>query len=157
MRAPARPGQGQVPSRQAALADLCRRLVMETYAPAAVLINRKHECLYSLGPTDRYLRVAPGHPTHDLLAMARQDMRTKLRSAIQQASQENARVVVAGGQMNRNGHAVSFSIDVQPVLSEGEELLLICFVDEPKHRAAGQAARLLPRDVAARRRARAGT
>ena len=34
---------------------------METYAPAAVLINRKHECLYSLGPTDRYLRVAPGH------------------------------------------------------------------------------------------------
>ena len=69
---------------------------METYAPAAVLINRKHECLYSLGPTDRYLRVAPGHPTHDLLAMAHQDMRTKLRSAIQQASQENARIVVAG-------------------------------------------------------------
>ena len=64
---------------------------METYAPAAVLINRKHECLYSLGPTDRYLRVAPGHPTHDLLAMAREGMRTKLRSAIQQASQENAR------------------------------------------------------------------
>ncbi len=30
-----RPGQSEVPSRQAALADLCRRLVMETYAPAA--------------------------------------------------------------------------------------------------------------------------
>ena len=73
VRVPARPGQGQAPSRQAALADLCRRLVMETYAPAAVLINRKHECLYSLGPTDRYLRVAPGHPTHDLLAMARSE------------------------------------------------------------------------------------
>ena len=79
---------------------------METYAPAAVLINRKHECLYSLGPTDRYLRVAPGHPTHDLLAMARQGMRTKLRSAIQQASQENARVVVAGGRTNHDGNAV---------------------------------------------------
>ena len=48
------------PSRQATLAELCRRLVLETYAPAAVLINRKHECLYFLGPTDRYLRVAPG-------------------------------------------------------------------------------------------------
>ena len=129
----ARPGQGQAPSRQAALAELCRRLVIETYAPAAVLINRKHECLYSLGPTDRYLRVAPGHPTHDLLAMARQDMRTKLRSAIQQASQENVRVIVAGGRMNHDGYAVSFNIDVQPVQSEDEELLLICFVDEPKH------------------------
>ena len=73
VRVPARRDQGRAASRQAALAELCRRLVMETYAPAAVLINRKHECLYSLGPTDRYLRVAPGHPTHDLLAMARQD------------------------------------------------------------------------------------
>ena len=132
VRVPARPGQGQLPSHQAALADLCRRLVMETYAPAAVLINRKHECLYSLGPTDRYLRVAPGHPTHDLLAMVRQDMRTKLRSAIQMASQGNARIVVPGGRTNHDGNPGSFSIAVQPVLSEGEELLLICFIDDPK-------------------------
>ena len=59
-------------------------------------------------------------------------MRTKLRSAIQQANQENARVVVAGGRMNHDGVEVSFSIDVQPVSSDGEDLLLICFVDEPK-------------------------
>ena len=131
-RGHARPGQGPGPSRQAALADLCRRLVMETYAPAAVLINRKHECLYSVGPTDRYLRVAPGQPTHDLLAMARPDMRTKLRSAIQQASQDNARIVVFGGQMNHNGVDVPFSIDVQPVSSNGDQLLLICFLDETK-------------------------
>ena len=79
VRASVRPGPGQPPSRQAALAELCRRLVMENYAPAAVLINRKHECLYSIGPTDRYLRVAPGHPTHDLLSMAHQDIRNKLQ------------------------------------------------------------------------------
>ncbi len=131
LRIPTRPGPGQTPTRQAALADLCRRLVTDAYAPAAVLINRKHECLFSLGPTDRYLHVAPGHPTHDLLAMAHQDLRTKLRSAIQKASQENARVVVAGGRVTHNGSAISFGIDVQPVLSQGEELLLICFVDEP--------------------------
>src|SRR3984893_8335413 len=128
IRALARPSLVQIPSRQTALADLCQRLVMEAYAPAAVLINRKYECLYSLGPTERYLRVPSGHPTHDLLAMARQDMRTKLRSAIQQASQGNARVVVAGAQMNYNGHAIRFSIDIQPIQSEGEELLLIFFV-----------------------------
>jgi two-component system CheB/CheR fusion protein len=134
-----RPGQGQAPSRHTALADLCRQLVLEGYAPAAVLINRKHECLYSLGPTDCYLRVAPGHSTHDLLAMARQGMRVRLRSAIQQAIQENARIVVAGGEMSRNGGALSFSIAVQPVLSEGEELLLVCFIEEPKQeRRRGQ-------------------
>ena len=101
VRVPARAGQDPAPSRQTALAELCRRLVIETYAPAAVLINRKHECLYSLGPTDRYLRVPPGHPTHDLLAMARPDIRTKLRSAIQQATQENLRIVVAGGRASQ--------------------------------------------------------
>jgi len=105
--------------------------VMEAYAPAAVLINRKHECLYSLGPTDRYLRVAPGHPTHDLLALARQGLRAKLAAAIQQASQQNARVVIAGGRTNLDGDAASFNIDVRPVTADGDELLLICFVDEP--------------------------
>ena len=133
VRVAARQGQEQAPSRQAALADLCRRSVLETYAPAAILINRKHECLYSLGPTDRYLRVAAGHPTHDLLALAHQDMRTKLRSAIQRASQDNARIVVPGGQTHHDGQAISFSIDVRPIVSDGEELLLIGFVEAPKH------------------------
>jgi two-component system CheB/CheR fusion protein len=141
VRVPARPGQGPAPSRQAVLAELCRRLVMEAYAPAAVLINRKHECLYSLGPIDRYLRMAPGHPTHDLLAMAREGMRTKLRAAIQRAGHENARIVVAGGRAEGDGHPASFSIAVQPVSNDGEELLLICFIDEPKpERGAGRPA-----------------
>ena len=112
----AAPGQGQVPSRQAALADLCRRMVMETYAPAAILINRKHECLYFLGPTDRYLRVAPGHPTHDLLAMVRQDMRAKLRSAMQRASQANAsRRRYRRTDERQWPRGASFRIDVRPV------------------------------------------
>ena len=132
VRVATRSEQGPAPSRQGALAELCRRLVIEAYAPAAVLINRKHECLYSLGPTDRYLRVAPGLPTLDLLAMAREGVRTKLRSAIQRASQENARIVVSGGRTRHDGNAGSFSIAVQPVPGEGEELLLVCFIDEPK-------------------------
>jgi two-component system CheB/CheR fusion protein len=127
----ARREQGHAPSRQAVLADTCRRLVIDTYAPAAVLINDKHECLYSLGPVDRYLRVPAGHSTLDLLAMARQDVRTVLRSAIQQVSQADGRIAVGGGRVIDEGDGVSFAIDVRPVLIEGEKLLLICFVDKP--------------------------
>ena len=132
VKAPARTGPDAMRSRQAALAELCRRLVIEAYAPAAVLINRKHECLYFLGPTDRYLKVAPGHPDNDLLAMARDGVRTKLRSAIQSAYQDNKTVTVGGGRLVRDGATHAFGITVQPVSSEGEKLLLICFVDEPK-------------------------
>ncbi len=131
-RVPSRFGQGQAISRQAALADLCRQLLMETYTPAAVLINSKHECLYFSGPTYRYLRVASGAPTNDLLAMAREGLRIKLRSAIQQANQKKASIVVAGGKVEHDSNPRSFSIAAQPVLSGGEELLLICFIDEPK-------------------------
>ena len=133
LRAPLRSALDPEPSREAALADLCKQMVMETYAPAAVLVNRKYECLYYLGPTDRYLKVASGRPMHDLLAMAREGMRTKLRSAIQRAIQENARIVVPGGRIggNGNGDAQPFNIAVQPTSSDGEELLLICFIDQP--------------------------
>ena len=126
---PAQTGPGQPPSHQAALAELCQRLVLESHAPAAVLINHKHDCLYSLGPTERYLRVAPGHPTHDVLAMAPQALRTKLRTAIQHAIKAKERCVTAGGEISHDGKPVPFSIDVMPVVHKGEDLLLICFVE----------------------------
>ncbi len=102
---PARPGQSSAASHQVALAELCRRLVLDSFAPAAVLINRKRECLFTLGPIDRYLRVAPGSPTFDVLALVRPDIRIKLRSAIQQASEENMRIVVAGGRTSDDDSA----------------------------------------------------
>jgi two-component system CheB/CheR fusion protein len=130
MRVPTGPGQGRAPPRQSALAELCRRLVIERYAPAAVLVNHQHECLYSLGATDRYLSVAPGQPTHDLFAMARPGVRNKLRSAIQQATQENVRIIATGGRVTHDGRPLAFRIDVQPVMTEGEALFLVCFIDE---------------------------
>jgi len=131
-RLPVRLEQGQTYPPQSAIADLCQRLVIETYAPATVVINHKHEFLYSLGPTEQYLHVAPGYPTHDFLAMTREDVRVKLRSAIQQAIQQNARIVVPGGRTGEAASSGSFSIAVQPLQSEGEELLLICFIDDPR-------------------------
>jgi len=131
LRLPVRVGQDRAPSHQTILAELCRRLVMETYAPAAVLINSKHECLYYLGPTDRYLHVPGGHPTRDLLAMTRYDIRIRLRSAIRRATQENLRIVISGGRVDQATHA--FNIAVHPVVNEGEALLLVCFIDEPAH------------------------
>ncbi len=131
----ARPGPGQVPSRDAVLAKLCRRLVLETYAPAAVLTTRTYEYLYSLGPIGRYLRVAPGSPTQNLLAMVRPGLRTGIRAAVHEATQTGARAVVPGGRGGPDGGVGRFSIAAHPVPGEGEALLLICFLDEPKREA----------------------
>ena len=55
------------PDRSVVLAALCRKLVLESYAPAVALINRKGECLYCLGPVDTYLSVKPGQPVRTCL------------------------------------------------------------------------------------------
>jgi len=120
----------QPPARQATLADLCRQAVLRTHAPAAVLVNRQRQCLYSLGPTDRYLRVAPGYPSHDLLAMATPALRTKLRLAIEQAGKDRPQVSAGRSRLNRDGATIWFDIDVRFLTHEGEELLLVCFIEE---------------------------
>ncbi|MEX1154352.1 chemotaxis protein CheB [Parvibaculum sp.] len=129
---PARTWQNHALSRPAILADLCRQLVVESYAPAVVLINNSYEWLYSLGPIDRYLRVPSGAPTYDLLAMASEDLRIKLRSAIRKASQEKKRISVPGGSTSHSDGMPPFSIEVQPVLNDGEDLMLVSFIDKPK-------------------------
>jgi len=130
-RAPAHPWQGQTLSRDAAFAELCRGLVLDAYAPATVLVNSKLECLYSLGPTEHYFRMAPGPASLDVLVMVRDGLAIKLRAAIQQAAQDNSRVVVAAGRMDSTGAMIPLKIEVRPIPNGGEKLLLICFSDEP--------------------------
>ncbi len=132
LRTVARLGSERLTPRNMDIAEFCKRLVLEAFAPAAILINLRLECLYSFGPTAQYLRVAPGYPTHDLLAMIRPALRTRVKAAIGNAIKNNTRVVVSGGRVTRAGHRVPFNIDVKPVVQDAEALLLICFVDQPE-------------------------
>ena len=127
VRVPAGAPRISPPSRQAALAALCQRHALDTHAPATVLSNRNHDCLYSLGPTERYLRLAPGHATLDVLAMVRDDLRPRLRSAILRAIQDKAPVHVGGGRTIHDGKSLAFNIEVHPVQDNNEQLLLIYF------------------------------
>jgi two-component system CheB/CheR fusion protein len=127
MRTPTSPQQVS-PMRHSALAELGRRLVMEAYAPASVLVDSSNAVLFSLGPTDHYLRLAPGHATQDLLAMARSGLRAKLRASMQ-AARASKKKVLASGCIAGDGARHPFSLAVHPVAEGGQELLLVCFLD----------------------------
>ena len=140
----ARPGTVSAPSRQIELAELCRRMVLEAYGPAAVLINRKLECLYYHGPVDRYLKVVSGRPVNDVIAMAREGVRAKLRSVVQRALHEDARVVIpVAGRKARPAprHSASSSCRRR----RAEDLSPVRFVEEPEPRVAGGS--IAPADV----------
>ncbi len=135
--APARPGEERrtrppapAPAglRPAALAELGRRLVMEAYAPASVLIDASNTVLFSLGPTDRFLRLPPGLATHELLAMARPGLRGTLRAALQAARDGRAGVLQGGLVVGEDGSR-PFDLAVHPVVEAGEPMLLVCFLD----------------------------
>ena len=138
------PGAAPTPSRQAELAEVCRKLVLETYGPAAVLINRKLECLHFQGPLDRYLKVPSGRPVHDLIAMAREGVRAELRAAVQRALRDATRVVAIGGRRSGEDGASPFSIVVDPAPGGREDLLLVCFTKIPAPEVA--AGRVAPTD-----------
>ena len=130
-----RSGDIQSLSRQGSLAELCRHMVMERFAPAAVLIDTAGQCLYSIGPTERFLRVAPGWPSRDLIDMTPPTLRTKLRAAIHRAGEKRKHTVVGGGSIVHLGAALRFAVDVTPLTHGGEEMMLVCFVEQAEKAA----------------------
>ena len=128
---------GPPPAAAAVLATLGQRLVLERYAPAAILVNSHNECVYALGPVDRYLQVATGNATQDVLTLARESVRARLRAALRKAGKAGG--VFTDAKASRDGASVPFSIEVRPVDGPGEALRLICFVERPERGQAGTA------------------
>ncbi len=139
-----RPGQASAsPAPAAGVAELARGLLLEDYAPAAALINRNYEILYFHGPTHRYLRQPGGAPTLDLIALAREGLRPRIRAAVQETRRQGRRVVLSAPGVKRDGSTVTVRVGARPVRGPrgGEELLLVTFEDESKQkRTAAKAA-----------------
>jgi two-component system CheB/CheR fusion protein len=112
--------------------ELARQLLLQSYAPAAVLLNRDHQIIYSHGPVFRYL--GGGEPPSSKRA-AGQNLDTlfpRLQDAVQQAARDRRPVIVRGLRMQHNGTSFSVRMTVKPVRSARgpEGLLLVTFADE---------------------------
>lgn len=135
---PSTPAQRAAPRptqfRPVNLPDLMQRLLVEKFAPASVLINRKYEILCYSGAADRYLAVSAGLPTLDLLEMAREGLRTKLRAAIHKALRENVVITLSHVQLKRSDQYYDVNVEIAPAQDSGADgMLLITFSDAGKH------------------------
>ena len=146
------PGRDSSETRHNSLAGICARAVLASHAPAAVLINRQRQVLFSIGPTNRYLQLASGYASHDLLALAPPALRRKLKLAIDKAIGGAVQPIhdAAGsavalpprveGSRTRlilAGTSIWFRITVERLAGENEDLLLVCFLEEtPPHTQA---------------------
>ena len=123
------------PNGAADLAGLTERLLLRS-APAAVLINRRCAILNYHGPTRQYLENPAGPPTHDLLSLALDGLRTKLRTAVLQAVRGEQTVVVGDARVKRGGTYYLVKFTVEPVREANSEgLLLVTFKERESTRS----------------------
>jgi len=121
-------------ARPEGLAELARRVLLEDYAAAAVLVNTKYEVLYFFGSTMRFLDLPTGEPTRDLMRLTREGLGAKLRAACHKALRDQVPVLVDNASVKRNGTIVAVESRVKPLRGpdSGERLLLVTFADAPQ-------------------------
>lgn len=118
------------------------RRLLAYHAPAAAFINEDAEILHSRGPVNRYLKLAPGRASLNLLKMALDGLQLDLRNAITRAKKENRavkkqRVPVKNG--NGNGHPAIpgatrlVDFEVTPITNNNmkELYFMVIFEDTP--------------------------
>ncbi|MGB8077870.1 MAG: CheR family methyltransferase, partial [Gallionella sp.] len=129
-------------SKEINYAELTRRALLQSYAPASVVTDLKGNILYVHGDTGKYLRPAPGQATLNVIEMAREGLQPELRAALLLAAAEPEGAGAESADRDEafksrevsvktNGHFQLVNLNVHPLHApdSGEKLLLVSFQD----------------------------
>ena len=126
------------PTKEARLAEITKRALLQSFAPAAVVTDPQGNILYIHGDTGKFLHPAPGTPSHNVLEMAREGLKSELRDALRIAVDEHQPTL--NRLLNiRDGIAVQpLSLSVRLLSDPGAEqpLLLVSFQDIARPKTA---------------------
>lgn len=142
--ASALPEVRRLPDLGVSLQSLADQLILQRYAPPAVLVNDQGDILYVSGRTGKYLEPAAGKANWNLFAMAREGLRYELAGAFQRALRQSAGVTLHNLQLATNGGQQSVEVTVQRLDDAGplHGLVMITFNDVAATLPATPAGRL---------------
>lgn len=111
--------------------ETIQQYLLKRFAPATLVINQRHQLLYTLGPVDRYLTFSGGPVNLDVLKMVNRDLGLAISTAASQAVREK-RVVEFRSIRIHDGDAAGDTVRLQAEAfdSKGEhgQVLLITFL-----------------------------
>ena len=107
----------------------CRNKLTELFAPAAILINAKDECLFSFGLIGNFVSFRSGLASFDLMNMVSEDLSSKLRVLIGQCKTHKTPQSSSAKRIDSDGMTIAFEIKVVTIEFDGETFWLICFID----------------------------
>lgn len=128
------PRQGMFPAAvpvvRFSLAAAAQQMLLDRFAPACVMIDRKYQVLYVHGPVEKYLTFPSGELTTKVVDMAREGLRGRLRGAIGRCIEANRSVSVTA-RVRRGEKSVPVKSTVSHLRypKESDGLLLVTFQD----------------------------
>ncbi len=90
-------------------------LLLKQFTPAAVLVNGAGDLVYISGRTGKYLEPAAGKVNWNILAMAREGLRTELSLALPRAFQHGEAVICRNLKVDPNGGQQAVDVTVHPI------------------------------------------
>ncbi len=115
-------------------AAIARQTLLERFAPACVMIDRKLRVLYLNGDVENYLTLPSGELTTYVIDMARDGLKNRLRGAIAKSMEDNRPVSFTAGVF-RGGKMQPVKSTVSPLKYpiEADGLILITFEEYCAH------------------------
>ncbi len=135
------PAASRVGVRSKGYAELVNATLLEEHHAASVLINSAHQALYVSGSTDEYLTQPAGEPTGNILDMAREGLRLKLRIVLRRAIQDQAASPVSEVVADGGAPAVKITVTRPFDTTHAGKALLVIFARLP---TADRPASLVP-------------
>ncbi len=121
------------PKVAANLQTLADQLILQRYAPPAVLVNHKGDIFYVSGHTAKYLEPAAGKANWNLFVMARETLRYELAAGFQKALRQKERILLPGLRILADTTEQRVDVTIQQLDSPGAllGLVMIVFTEVP--------------------------
>jgi two-component system CheB/CheR fusion protein len=129
--------------------------MLEQYAPPSIVVNENYDVVHLSERAGRFLQIAGGEPSKNLLHLVRPELRLELRTALYQAVQRRANVVAPNLKVQTNGNTETINIHVRPVLrfeDTARGFLLVVFEQSQNGDVENQTERVITTDEPLARR-----
>jgi len=127
-------------TEEVSLLQLVETILQQNNTPPCVIIDDAGKIVYIHGRTDRFLELAEGKISVNILEMARSGLKSALAAAIRKVAIHKKKVIHPGLRVEHNGGHLFLDVSVKPILehSDIQGLMLVVFEETAKPSKNGE-------------------
>jgi two-component system CheB/CheR fusion protein len=123
--------------RQEKIWETVSARLMAEFGTTCLVLNARHEILYSFGQPQRFLTVGPGQASLSVLKLVPRALSLALSSALRRAAKEQQTVRYSGVSLPGKGAAETTDLKIEPLVTDsGQTDVMLVFFQKPQ-RAPG--------------------